>query len=134
MTAGGLRPTFQPSMFFYAVTPGWTDVTVAMVGAGCRCGRHGYRCRATRAGVLALREASPLTWTEASGFFLQAFAEAERIVAVGKTEIYVHDFQVPIPIPLEAGGAMHESFPAYRTVMPLGVRVVERLRGHRGRA
>ena len=78
-----------------------------------------------------LREASPLTWTEASGFFLKTFAEAERIEAVGKTEIYVDDFKVPIPIPLEARGAVREPFPAYRTVTRLGVRVVGRLRGHR---
>ena len=52
-------------------------------------------------------------------------------LAVGKTEIYVDDFKVPIPIPLEARGAVREPFPANRTVTRLGVCVVGRLRGHR---
>ena len=52
-------------------------------------------------------------------------------LAVGKTEIYVDDFKVPIPIPLEARGAVREPFPAYRTVTRLGVCLVGRLRGHR---
>ena len=46
----------------------------------------------------------------------QALAEAERIEAVEKTEIYVHDFKVPIPIPLEAGAAIHEPVAARWTV------------------
>ena len=48
--------------------------------------------------------------------FFQALAEAERIKPVCEAQIDVDDFKVPIPIPLEAGGAVHEPFAACWTV------------------
>jgi hypothetical protein len=55
---------------------------------------------------------------------LQALAAAERIKPVREAQIDMDDFKVPIPIPLEAGRAVHERFAAYWTVARLGLRGV----------
>jgi hypothetical protein len=66
---------------------------------------------------------------------LQTPTRPEGKEAMRNTKIYIDDFRVPIPVPLDARGATQKPFVASRTLPRFGVVLVGgKLRDHRRRA